>query len=91
MQIPNPKPLGLTKDAWSREGDKCKDSEQYLSNYDDIFKNRKREHGHVKYVYKNGKRYDIPNPSTHGKIGQDALDKFNKETGGIKYFKENVI
>lgn len=91
MEIPNPKPLGLTKDAWSREGAKCKNSERYLSNHDDIYKNRKRKHGHVKYVYKNGKRYDLPNPSTHGPEAQKAWDKFNQETGGIKYFKEKVV
>ena len=91
MQIPNPKPFGISKDSWSREGDKCKNSNKFLENYDTVFANRKREHGHVKYVYKDGKRYVLPNPSTHGAEAQKALDKFNKETGGLNYKIESII
>jgi hypothetical protein len=91
MQIPNPKPLGMTKDSWSREGQKCKNSERFLENYDAVFANRKREHGHVKYVYKDGKRYVLPNPSTHGEEAQKAWDKFNKETGGLNYKIESIV
>jgi|DEB19_MinimDraft_2_1074335.scaffolds.fasta_scaffold00143_7 hypothetical protein len=90
MKIPSPKRLGLTHDSWSREGSKNKNSQLFLDNYDDIFRDRKPIRGHLKIVWKNGKRYELPNPATHGKAAQMALDKFNQETGGIKVRKETI-
>lgn len=91
MKIPSPKPLGISHDSWSREGSKSKNSDQYRSNYDDIYRNRKPIKGHVKIVWKDGKRYELYNPATHGKQAEDALEKFNEETGGIKMRKQGVV
>jgi hypothetical protein len=91
MKIPDQKPFGRTKDSWSREGTKSKNSEAFLSNYDEAFKNRKPVKGHVKIVYTNGKRYEILNPVTHGEEGQKALDKFIEETGGLHLKTEKLI
>lgn len=90
-KIPNPKPFGISHDAWSREGSKCKNSEKFLGNYDDIFRNRKHAPGHTTIVYKNGKRYELPNPSTHGKEAEEAWEKFSRETGGINKHKLKAI
>lgn len=84
MKIPDQKPFGKTKDSWSRAGEKSKTTEQFLANYDEAFKTRSRSPGHVKIVYKNGKRYELPNPSTHGPEAQKAWDRFNEETGGLQ-------
>lgn len=73
----------MTHDSWTREGSKSKNSERFLSNYDDIFGGGKKVNGHVTIVYKNGKRYELPNPSTHGDKGEAAWEQFRQETGGI--------
>jgi hypothetical protein len=90
MKIPGPKPLGIAHDAWSREGSKNKNSDRFRENYDHIFKNRKPIKGHVKIVWKNGKRYELFNPATHGAEAEKAMQKFKEETGGIKVRKETV-
>ena len=90
MKIPDQKPFGRTKDSWSREGEKSKNSDQFLNNYDEAFKDRKSSPGHVKIVYKNGKRYELPNPSTHGPEAQKAWDQFNQETGGLNLKIETI-
>lgn len=90
MKIPDQKPFGRTKDSWSREGSKSKNSEAFLANYDEAFKDRKPIKGHVKIVYKNGKRYELFNPSTHGETAQQAWDQFNNETGGLNYKVETI-
>lgn len=90
MKIPDQKPFGKTKDSWSREGSKSKNSEQFLNNYDEAFKNRKPNPGHLKIVYKDGKRYELPNPATHGAEAQKAWDQFNAETGGLRMKIETI-
>jgi hypothetical protein len=90
-KIPSPKPFGIAHDAWSREGSKCKNSPQFLDNYDNIFKDRKKTAGHVTIVYKNGKRYELPNPSTHGKEAEQAWEDFNRETGGLTFHRLKAI
>ena len=89
MKIPDQKPFGRTKDSWSREGTKSKNSETFLSNYDEAFQNRKTNPGHVKFVYTNGKRYELPNPATHPE-GKEAWDKFVAETGGLHMKQETI-
>lgn len=90
MKVPDQKPFGRTKDSWSREGSKSKNSEQFLNNYDEAFKGRTSNPGHIKIVYKNGKRYELPNPSTHGPEAQKAWDQFNEETGGLRMKTETI-
>ena len=34
---------------------------------------------------------ELYNPATHGKQAEDALEKFNEETGGIKMRKQGVV
>jgi hypothetical protein len=91
MKIPDQKPFGRTQDSWTREGSKSKNSAAFLSNYDEAFKDRKSIKGHVKIVYTNGKRYEIPNPATHGEEGTKALDAFVQETGGLHNKIEKII
>ena len=94
-KIPSPKPFGISHDAWTREGSKCKNSQKYLDNYDYIFRKNGRkdggDHGHVKYVTVNGKHYVLPNPATHGESAQKAWEEFEKETGGFKQHKLKAI
>ena len=90
-KIPGPKPFGISHDSWTREGSKCKNSAQFLNNHDDIFRNRQKVGGHVTIIYKNGKRYELPNPSTHGKEAELAWEKFREETGGIQMRKPKAI
>lgn len=92
-KIPSPKPYGIAHDAWSREGSKNKNSEQYLSNYDAIFrkKPKKRPGGHVTVIHKGGKIYELPNPSTHGARAATAWEKFRRETGGLHHHKLKAL
>ena len=90
-KIPSPKPYGIAHDAWSREGSKMKNSDKFNENYDDVFKNRIKISGHVTILYRNGQKYELPNPSTHGKEAQKMWDEFNEKTGGIIKRKPKAI
>lgn len=90
-KIPSPKPLGISHDSWTREGSKSKNSETFLSNYEEIFGTGKKVGGHVTIVYKNGKRYELFNPSTHGEAAEAAWEEFRQETGGITKRKPKPI
>jgi hypothetical protein len=90
MKIPDQKPFGKTKDSWSRAGERSKTTGRFLENYEEAFSSRSRNPGHTKFVYKNGKRYELPNPSTHGPEAQKAWDQFNEETGGLHMKMEKI-
>lgn len=72
-KIPDQKPFGLTKDSWTNEGPKGKLTENQRQRHEEIFGERKPNPGHTTYVYRDGKRIAIPNPSTHGPIIHSPL------------------
>ena len=65
MRVPSPKPFGVANDSLCRPALLTKDSEAYQSEHERIFGKPSALHGHTRYVYRNGERVEIRNPSTN--------------------------
>ena len=64
MKVPGPKPFGVSLDAMCRPELLTKDRAHYAAEHERIFGPPKAKPGHYRYVYRSGKRTEIPNPST---------------------------
>jgi len=73
MKVPSPKPFGVAYDAMVRPELLTTDRKALQKNWDRVFGRKPTAlPGHTRYIYRNGERIEVRNPSTNPDAKSDS-------------------